>query len=197
MRTTIFFILLSFILPCTTWSQWENPHLRIETEHFIINRSFGDGDSTDYLTLKYDNPPARWEAGMNNMYSIRFDENLTQQGFVAILRNEFIKPYLGAFLDSLSTDRLDSRRNIYVKYQFDIEQKFIGCFLRIPSGLFDRYPQLEPMLYDWAQAVKLFDFTRYKLNIWDKEKFGYGELVFTTSYYINWLDREQRKLPTN
>uniref|UniRef100_UPI0013EDFCC3 hypothetical protein n=1 Tax=Parabacteroides sp. ZJ-118 TaxID=2709398 RepID=UPI0013EDFCC3 len=82
---------------------------------------------------------------------------------------------------------------IELKYQFDIHQKYIGCSLSVPGRLFDRYPQLEPLLYQWAEGAKAFDFTRYKVTFWDKEKFGYGELIITTSYYINRLNRERRK----
>ena len=197
MKTTILLILLLWILPGTARSQGVDSTARIETKHFIIDRYFVGKYTTDHLTIKGGNPLAEWKKGMENRYSVRFDENLTQEDFVNTLREELIRPYLGAFLDTMSIDTLQEMRRIMLKYQFDINQKFIGCSLQIPGKLLDRYPQLELMLYKWTEGAKRFDFTKYKLNFWDKEKFGYGELAITTSYYINWLNRERRKRTTD
>ncbi|WP_165156436.1 hypothetical protein [Parabacteroides sp. ZJ-118] len=193
MKTTIFFILLSLFLSGEARSQGVDSTSRIETEHFIIDRYFVGKHTTDYLTLKGGNPLAKWEKGMNNMYSVRFENNLKQQDFIDTLREELIKPYLGAFLDTLPPDSLKEMKMVILKYQFDIHQKLIGCSLQMPGGLFDRYPQLEPLLYQWAEGAKAFDFTRYKVTFWDKEKFGYGELIILAGYYVNWLNRERRK----
>ncbi|WP_165156440.1 hypothetical protein, partial [Parabacteroides sp. ZJ-118] len=76
MKTTIFFILLSLFLSGEARSQGKNPSIWIETEHFMINRYFGDYFTTDYLTLKGGNPLAKWEKGMNNMYSVRLEGSL-------------------------------------------------------------------------------------------------------------------------
>lgn len=45
------------------------------------------------------------------------------------------------------------------------------------------------------EAYKISDKSKseYKLNIWDKEKFGYGELIILAGYYVNWLNQERRK----
>ncbi len=193
MKTTIIFILLSLLFSGNTQGQGLDSTVRVETEHFIIDRHFAGEYMRDYLTIKNGNPLAEWKTGMNNRYSVRFDEHLTQEDFIGTLREELIKPYLGAFLDTLPASELKEMRMVILKYQFDINQKLIGCSLQTPGRLLERYPQLEPMLYTWVEGTKQFDFTKYKLNIWDKEKFGYGELIILAGYYVNWLNRERRK----
>ena len=123
---------------------------------------------------------------------MQYDKEMTERDFVGILRDELVKPYLGAFLDTLSADGIKEVRYVMLQYQLDIKQNYLGCTINMPGGLFDRYPQLEPMFYAWTQGMKRFDFTKFKIKIGQKEKFGYGELTIAVGYYTNWLERTRK-----
>ena len=112
MKTTIIFILLSLLFSGNTQGQGLDSTVRVETEHFIIDRHFAGEYMRDYLTIKNGNPLAEWKTGMNNRYSVRFDEHLTQEDFIGTLREELIKPYLGAFLDTMPAIELKEMRMV-------------------------------------------------------------------------------------